>query len=206
VSSEIEHAILTLLLPLLKPLGEHRKSTAQPSRGRRRPRRRSKGAQLDQTTAITPGEPEISKHIVVGLSSTYRSLEAQARNRHEASTERRVPVDVVFVCRDALPEPACNSLPLLVALASPAEEPLRLVPVTEPAAQSIASVMDLPRASMFSICESAPGSRPLLQFVRDNIRPLEALNPAIGPTTGRYLPLKLATNLIPVSKKEKPVE
>lgn len=199
--------MLALLLPILRPIGDHRKSVARPSQGRNRAKR--KALDVEKGSQVHPAEdvPEISKYVSVGLNNTYRSLEAQARSHRDPTSVETLPsLDVVLVCRKALPEPACNSLPLLMASASSTTEgaePLRLIPITEQAATSIAAALDLPRAAMLGIGEAAPGVKPLIQYVREAVSAIDLSESRKGPSMAQYLPLKVETAQVPVNKKQK---
>lgn len=148
--------------------------------------------------------------MTIGLSSSYRSLEAQAqRRRYPSLAPTENMLAILFVCTTALPEPACNSLPLLLASASSTTagaEPIRLVPVTDQSAAAIASALDLPRASMLGVSESAPGAKPLMQFVRETFPPVDVPWLRSGPLPAQYLPLKVETARLSVGKRDKPIK
>ena len=109
----------------------------------------------------------------------------------------------MFVCRPALPDPACQSVPLLTAAASLTageSEPIRLVPISQEAEIAVAGALDLPRAAMLGLHESAPGARSLVQFVREAYKPPEVPWLRPGPIPG-YLPLKVETTHVTVGSK-----
>jgi ribonuclease P/MRP protein subunit POP3 len=73
---------------LIAPLGEHRKTHIQPSKGKKR-KRKSKDANDASTTATTeapPPPPEVGKHILIGINSITRHLEALAAQHAPPST------------------------------------------------------------------------------------------------------------------------
>ncbi|KAF9691808.1 hypothetical protein EKO04_010460 [Ascochyta lentis] len=74
VSHEDEEMVTELLCNLLIPLGEHRKRHIQPSKGKKR-KRDTKPAADDNHQ---PSPPAIGSHILVGLNSVTRHLEALA--------------------------------------------------------------------------------------------------------------------------------
>lgn len=153
--------------------------------------------------------PATGEHLTIGLTSTYRSLEAQAQRRREPSLARDGPaLAVVFVCREALPDPACTSLPLLLASASslvPSQgDTVHLVPFTQQAASAAALALDLPRVSMLGMTELAPGSKPLMQYVRETFAPVDIPWLRDGPLPAQYLPVNIEAVHIPVVQKDKP--
>jgi ribonuclease P/MRP protein subunit POP3 len=63
---------------LVTPLGDHRRNYIQPSKGKKR-KRNTKTAQNDSTLAETaPPLPEVDQHLLIGLNSVTRHLEALA--------------------------------------------------------------------------------------------------------------------------------
>ncbi|ETN39557.1 uncharacterized protein HMPREF1541_05783 [Cyphellophora europaea CBS 101466] len=202
-SQDIEEAVLALLLPLLRPVGEHRQHTARPSKGRNRskckPRTETNNSMVNETAGI----PEIAGQLTVGLTTTYRSLNAQARKLHDADSAAEPAMAVVFVCRKALPDPACASLPFLIVAASSKNQPaeaMRLVPVSEKAEMAIASALGLPRVAMLGLHEAATGTKPLVQYVREKFAPIDIPWLRAGPVP-QYFPLKVDTAHIPVVQK-----
>ncbi|KAH7065803.1 hypothetical protein BKA63DRAFT_608347 [Paraphoma chrysanthemicola] len=85
ISPHDQDIILDLVCNLLAPLGEHRKTHIQPSKGKKRKRKSQEqkhsenqndtSAQHDSTPLPAP---EIGKHILVGINSITRHLEALA--------------------------------------------------------------------------------------------------------------------------------
>jgi ribonuclease P/MRP protein subunit POP3 len=65
---------------LLTPIGDHRRTHVHPSKGKKR-KRTTKSGQDDAAkveTSTPPPAPEIGKHVLIGLNSVTRQLEAQA--------------------------------------------------------------------------------------------------------------------------------
>ncbi|KAF1833522.1 hypothetical protein BDW02DRAFT_631167 [Decorospora gaudefroyi] len=80
ISHDDEEVILALLCNLIAPLGDHRR-THNPSKGKKKRKRTTNTSQTDSTMtemASTPPPPEIGNHILVGLNSITRHLEALA--------------------------------------------------------------------------------------------------------------------------------
>ncbi|PSN73882.1 hypothetical protein BS50DRAFT_566807 [Corynespora cassiicola Philippines] len=89
ISHDDQHDILELLCSLLEPLGHHRKTHIQPSRGKKRKRNAkvaaaaaaqdpASGAEDADMADAPPPPPELSRHVLVGLNSVTRHLEALA--------------------------------------------------------------------------------------------------------------------------------
>jgi hypothetical protein len=207
VSPETEQELLSLLLPVLEPVGQRRRLYANSPGG-------SKKRKLDESS--TPGadkelqQPDVAKNLSIGLTSTYRQLNAEARPRaswpkDSDSTDPRLMA--IFMCREALPDPLCQSLPLLVAAAAAAStaghEGIRIVPISQDAEQQVASALGLPRAAMVGVRENTPNAGPLAQYVRTRFAtvadPLRHLRPQ-----SQYLPVKIEQRqvLIPPDTKK----
>ncbi|KAF1925635.1 uncharacterized protein M421DRAFT_102971 [Didymella exigua CBS 183.55] len=84
VSPEDQEIISELLCNLLAPLGEHRRAYIQPSRSKKR--KRNDKAHSDDFA--TPSTPAVGSHILIGLNSVTRYLEALAAS----SAPHTVPV------------------------------------------------------------------------------------------------------------------
>ena len=68
----------------------------------------------------------------------------------------------------------------------------RLVPLSPTAEARIAAALGLPRAGVVGIMEGAPGSGPLVEYVRQHVQPVEV--PWIQEAAkGAYLPLQTQT-------------
>lgn len=141
----------------------------------------------------------------MGLNSTVRILEAlvgglgsskSASGQSEASQKGPKDPDcpaVVFVCRSSLPEPVCQSLPVLVATASyrrQKAEPIRLVELSAKAEAVLSAALGLPRVSTFLVHHDAPGAGPLLRLIQEHIEPVEVPWLKEAPSTA-YLPVKV---------------
>ncbi|PVH81226.1 hypothetical protein DL98DRAFT_175372 [Cadophora sp. DSE1049] len=82
-SPQNQETILELLCSILSPIGQHRTNHVTPSKGKRSKKRKraeekkkaESRAEAGETLSIPP-TPEISSHIMVGLNSITRSLEA----------------------------------------------------------------------------------------------------------------------------------
>ncbi|KAL1796629.1 hypothetical protein ACET3X_005169 [Alternaria dauci] len=78
VSREDEQVILELLCNLITPLGDHRRTHIHPSKGKKRKRNTKQGGDDPATAEAVPTVPEIGKHLLIGLNSVTRHLEALA--------------------------------------------------------------------------------------------------------------------------------
>lgn len=78
---------------LLSPIGSHRKLYGNPSKGKRSKKRKRSNAKTKNTTALSgetaaiPPVPELSSHVIVGLSSISRHLENMCRVQSAKSHE-----------------------------------------------------------------------------------------------------------------------
>ncbi|KAJ4363591.1 RNase P and RNase MRP subunit [Neocucurbitaria cava] len=87
LSQDDQDIILDLTCNLIAPLGEHRKTHIHPSKGKKR-KRKCKPTENDSTTTEDPPPPapEIGKHILIGLNSVTRHLEALAAKNAPKTT------------------------------------------------------------------------------------------------------------------------
>ena len=206
VSTEVADAILHLLLPLLKPVGDYTREHETRSK-RRRKTKGSKSRAAGAAVPATTPHPAISSSLNVGFNSTIRMLEgligtsassdsAIAQEGSLALGEESTSCpEVVFVCRSALPEPICQSLPVMIATASKrarAVDPILLVELSIKAEAAISAALALPRVSVLAIRHQASGTGPLLQLVREHIDPLEIPWLHEAPLS-TYLPTKFNT-------------
>ncbi|KAF1941908.1 hypothetical protein EJ02DRAFT_403606 [Clathrospora elynae] len=98
IAPDHQEVILELLCNLITPLGDYRRTHIHPSKGKKR-KRTTKPSPDDSTMAETaPPPPDIGKHLLIGLNSVTRHLEALAaqnapttapvfasKNHHQAS-------------------------------------------------------------------------------------------------------------------------
>ncbi|KAF1847396.1 uncharacterized protein K460DRAFT_402753 [Cucurbitaria berberidis CBS 394.84] len=78
ISQQDQDILLDLICNLITPLGDHRRNHIHPSKGKKR-KRPCKAAQNDTTMGeAPPPPPEIGKHMLIGLNSVTRHLEALA--------------------------------------------------------------------------------------------------------------------------------
>jgi len=132
-------------------------------------------------------EPEILRHLTVGLNTTSRHLEIEAAlskpgalvpvdKEKETEQTSRKRLAVVF-----LPKPRDNlvysHLPLLCYTSSATHKDkaqrTRLVLLDSPCERTIATAMGLPRAGVIGVFDDAPGALSLLEYVRENVDPVE---------------------------------
>lgn len=189
-----EYHPLTHRISLLTPVGEHRKTHIQPSRGKKR--KRTTNAPQDNTPAPPP--PAIKAHILIGLNSVTRHLEAQAA----ATAPPTLPAYAAATCKNASsPEPTVKNtstssnhltsiilthphpslspshthIPTLLHLATlrqslgkPAE-PTRLITLPTSTDSRFASALHIPRVGAIGVFEGAPGARAFEEYVREHV-------------------------------------
>jgi ribonuclease P/MRP protein subunit POP3 len=190
---------------LLAPIGSHRAAWTMPSNGKRNRKRKRqevkrKGSNVGLKESEAPPAPEISSHLLVGLSSITRHLELISSNRivdgsHENSGSSGPIVScgsgidvehdgkikarhlaAVFVCRSSQPSVLHAHLPQLAATASlrnPNLQPTRLVQLPPGSEDRLSSALGLPRASFVAVMADAPHSKPLLDLVQELVPVIE---------------------------------
>ncbi len=204
VSSETADAVLSLLIPLLKPIGDHARERVVTLDEHGEGRKRSKRRTIVDTGVFSKDRPEIFSYLTIGFNSTVRMLEGigGTSKKTPAAIEQsqKTATDVkdagccptVFVCRSALPEPVSQSFPILIAIASlriESPQPMRLLELSARAEAAVSAALALPRVSVLAIQQDAPGAGLFLQFIREHVGPvaLPWLSEAPSPT---YLPVK----------------
>jgi ribonuclease P/MRP protein subunit POP3 len=173
---------------LVAPLGDHRKTHIHPSKGKKRKRK-----SMDDEHETPPPLPAIGKHVLVGINSVTRHLEAHAaRNapksmpvakderagrtnadKEEEEDIRRLSIIILTHPKPSI-SPAHAHFPTLLHLSSltPAittNTPTRLVPLASSSDARLASALHIPRVGALGIYEGAPGAKALEDFVRENI-------------------------------------
>jgi ribonuclease P/MRP protein subunit POP3 len=153
-------------------------------------------------------EPEILKYLTVGLNTTSRHLETEAAlskpgalvsvdKEKEAEKTSRKHLAVVF-----LPKPRDNlvysHLPLLCYTSSATQKDkvqrTRLVLLDPSCERTIATAMGTPRAGVIGVFDDAPGALSLLEYVRDNVDPIEVpwLEKALS---GQWMGMNVETHI-----------
>ncbi|KAJ8119011.1 hypothetical protein OPT61_g116 [Boeremia exigua] len=179
---------------LLAPLGEHRKTHIQPSKGKKRKRDTK-----SPPDAIKPPIPVIGPHILVGLNSVTRHLEALAAstappsasidesttNEHDRSVaedgrqSKVLPKPLSFIVLTH-PQPSLSPshahIPTLVHLATlrphseaKSSESTRLVTLPTSHDARYASSLHIPRVGAIGIYSGAPGAKALEEYVRSHV-------------------------------------
>ncbi|KAF2875103.1 hypothetical protein BDV95DRAFT_308498 [Massariosphaeria phaeospora] len=200
VSAKDQDVILDLLCDLLTPLSHHRKTHIQPSRGKKR--KRKANPDPENLDTAPPPPPEIGNHILVGLNSVTRHLEALVARTTPAtltahtSTEEQAgqatnpnsnsnttPLTLLIIPHSAPSSSAAHAhLPTLLHLShlaqtsdptSPTTPPPRLITLAPSSSPKLASALHVPRVSALGILSSAPGTSALLAYVRENIGAVE---------------------------------
>ncbi|KZM26817.1 Ribonuclease P [Ascochyta rabiei] len=197
VSHEDEEVVTELLCNLLTPLGEHRRTHVQPSKGKKRKR----DTRLHAHENPRPSPPAIGFHLLVGLNSVTRHLEALATrtappnaptresgasdkdgSATENETEKQLettlrPLSMVILThpRPSL-SPSHAHIPTLLHLAtlqprpgSKTSAPTRLVALPTSNDARFASALHIPRVGAIGIYEGAPGANALEEYVRQHV-------------------------------------
>ena len=145
--------------------------------------------------------PNIHEYITLGFNTTTRHLEALSRIPIVHNDARPVaarlpaarPVAAVFVPSHGHPTIVHDHLPMLcktASLATPSSLPVRLVFLSKDAEERLASSLKIPRVGPIGLLEDAPGSAPLINYVREMVPALEVpwLHKMIA---GIYIPVEI---------------
>lgn len=178
-----------MLDSLLEPIGRHRAVHAVKSSGKKsKKRKRTSEERPNPAAEQRPLEPEILKYLTVGLNTTSRHLEKEAAlskpgalsaaDKETKAEEQTIDKHLAVVF---LPKPKDNlvygHLPLLCYTTSCAQKNkaqcIRLVLLDPSCERTIATAMGLSRAGAIGVFDNAPGAAPLLEYVRDNVDPVE---------------------------------
>jgi ribonuclease P/MRP protein subunit POP3 len=201
--------VLLISYSLLEAVGRHRaahivKSSGKKSKKRKRMSEQKTGPPIESKLL----KPEILRYLTVGLNTTSRRLETEAalsnpgalitvdkENKAEQTPWKRLAV--VF-----LPKPKDNlvyaHLPLLCYTCSvnrkDKAQQTRLVLLDPSCERTIATAMGLPRAGVIGVFEDAPGAAPLLEYVRENVNPVEVpwLEKALS---GQWMGINVETHI-----------
>ncbi|CAJ2510158.1 Uu.00g060580.m01.CDS01 [Anthostomella pinea] len=184
IQPEDQETILELLCTLLAPLGRHRSEHARPSKGKRAKKRKRKEASEKETDAPSPPAPEILSYVDVGLTTVTRNMQKQAaegrllgllppgQTSAEVGNSAGRFYSVVFVARSGQANMLNSHLPQMVAVASnshPSRIPTRLVGLSKACEDRLSESLGIPRASCIALCDDAPNSEALVEFIRQRV-------------------------------------
>lgn len=175
-------------------------------RNKKRKRQEAKAqntAALSEETAAIPPMPELSSHILVGLSSISRHLEntchRQSAKSYETDRAQRAVtapnLAAVFVCRSSQPSALHAHLPQLIAsasISSPLLPPIRLVQLPQGCENRLCSSIGLPRVSFVGLLEDAPHCKTLIDLVRERV-PIIDMSWLKEVQSAKYRPVKINT-------------
>jgi ribonuclease P/MRP protein subunit POP3 len=179
---------------LLTPLGEHRMIQIHPSKSKKRKR----STKTSPEEAPQPPAPALTSHVVVGLNSVTRHLEALAASLAPPTapvkdTDKDVPnegngtqEDVEVALRPLSmvvlthPQPSLSPshahIPTLLHLAmlqstpkAMASESTRLIALPTSNDARFANALHIPRVGAIGIYEGAPGAKALEEYVRKHV-------------------------------------
>ncbi|KAH7408596.1 hypothetical protein DE146DRAFT_646688 [Phaeosphaeria sp. MPI-PUGE-AT-0046c] len=184
ISHDNQDVILALVCNLISPIGDHRKQHIHPSKGKKR-KRKSKEDGATQDDAPPPPPPEIGKHILVGINSITRHLEAlaaqtappampgaEARPNKEREQPRPISTLLVTHPKPSM-SPAHAHLPTLLHLSTLASatstSSTRLVPLSTATDARLAAALHIPRVGALAIFADAPGAKALEEFVQEKV-------------------------------------
>lgn len=162
-----------------------------------------------------PLPPEIAASLSIGFNSTERRLEAAAQRAapiaisNQGSSDARQtdlkPLVAVFIDRSGCSPILYSHLPRLLAaasMASPSEPTIQLVTLPKGSTARLSIALHIPRVSILGLEQDAPHTRPLVQFLREHVPPIETPWLRIIQE-GWYLPvaIKSITRIAPAKKE-----
>ncbi|KAF1967781.1 hypothetical protein BU23DRAFT_559117 [Bimuria novae-zelandiae CBS 107.79] len=181
--------IMDSLCNLLQPLGDHRKTYIHPSAGKKR-KRANKTSQKEahELPDAPPPPPEIGNHILIGLNSVTRHLEALAaqtapqdkekqnpsdQGQDQSKTSNPRPVALVLIPHNhptsSLPHAHIPTLVHLSTLNSSPETATRLLAFPPGCEPDIAAALHIPHVGALAVMEGAPGADALVAYVREQV-------------------------------------
>ncbi|KAH8724366.1 hypothetical protein GQ44DRAFT_618365 [Phaeosphaeriaceae sp. PMI808] len=193
ISHDDQQVILDLVCNLISPLGDHRKTHTHPSKGKKRKRSTK---EEEKKHASPPPTPEIHKHILIGINSITRHLEALAahnapstmpvaiekKDQKESQSNdqptqelQRYPSVLILTHPKPSLSPPHAHFPTLIHLTSPSSSSSsshttpRLIPLATSSDARLASALNIPRVGALAIFKDAPGAKVLEDFVRERV-------------------------------------
>ena len=134
---------------------------------------------------------------MVPVRSLLRNANGIANARDSPPPRRLVSrlLAAVFVPRVGHPPILHVHLPMLCKLASiafPQSLPIRLVSLPKGAEERLASSLCIPQVGLVGIIEGAPGSAPIIDYVRQHVQAVQIPWPE-KVLSGLYLPVEIKT-------------
>ncbi|RVX73510.1 hypothetical protein B0A52_02398 [Exophiala mesophila] len=183
IDPEEEAAILALLLPILRTVGDHRRRHVEIKEQKRKTRSTESQALAESPGHSSAVSANIQNYLTIGFNSTTQRLESLSVARRPPGLCRSPTngdaarsagqIAAVFVCRDCLPEIMTSSLPVLIATAAPRETRARLIEISPQAEAKMAHAVGLPRLGMLGLEAGAPGAEALLRRVMEKIQEID---------------------------------
>ncbi|KAJ2776959.1 RNase P and RNase MRP subunit [Coemansia javaensis] len=201
----VQGEIVDMLCAALQPLGAHfaeaRRAAKGAQRRRRRRRQRRAGRQAQgadsrdagPAEALGAGRPELHRHVVLGINSTTRALERQARRTEPSAAE---DLALVVACRGDVEAQLVAHLPGLAHAArggSAADSALRLVGAAAGAEKRLAAATGQQRVSVVGIRAGDAALDAVIQRARAGVAAPAVpwvgsdLRPALHPMAVREL-------------------
>jgi ribonuclease P/MRP protein subunit POP3 len=186
----------------LQPLGDHRRTHINPSKGKKRKRKSTQQPSLKSQSGDPSGEsgvqddlppppPETASHILIGLNSVSRHLEALAAQHAPASSvkssgdEEKEPGKKILDTKPSLQPLALviiphshppsslphTHIPTLIHLSNlnPSDTSTRLITLPPTSEARLASALHIPHVGALAIKEGTPGANALVQYAREHV-------------------------------------
>ncbi|TLS29883.1 hypothetical protein PpBr36_03378 [Pyricularia pennisetigena] len=217
VLPEDQDTVLELLCSLLSPLGDYRRAHLAPSRGKRSKKKSKRQASDGQTPGserVKPPPPELSAFVDVGLASITRCLQENSESSIISSSDdqqspensKRTPYAMILVARSGHSSAFHSHFPQMVAMASqsrPDQPSIRLVGFSKSCEDRLSDCLGVPRVSSVALRAGAPLSKPLIEFVRQNVPVIEI--PWVKEVAAGYQETKIKTVEASVGRKKQRV-
>jgi ribonuclease P/MRP protein subunit POP3 len=143
-------------------------------------------AKSKESDLAKPPSPLIENYITIGHNSTTRSLERSLKatqdakgqdceKEAQASKDEQMRLAVIFLTHstDYLPYRHLPTLTAMITSSNTSAPPILLVPLPEASEAKLAVALGIPRVGLVSICDNAPGATALLEYVRENVPPVD---------------------------------
>lgn len=164
---------------MLSPIGQHRRTHLRPSKGKREAKRKAPATVVKSDDGVPkPAKPELVDHVVVGFSAITRGLESMSGHNETFNTKESSEelYNMIFVSRGNQSAAFNCHFPKLVGAASKrcaSTEDIKLVGLSKPCSDRLASCLGIARVSSLAIKKDAPGVEALWAFVNNHVAPVD---------------------------------
>ena len=209
IQPDDQQTILDLLCMLLADLGQYHRSLSV-SKGKRRRWEKSKQENKELSESKNLPRPEIKSYVLIGFNEVQRHLDTMILEKAGAKVNTTNDTDdgsksqgtgkelvAVFVDRSNQPLIMTRHLPNMMATAASNGLPLWLVTLPGGVGIQLGETVGIPRLTFCALLANAPGSIPLLHYLKEHIQPIQSSR----SLSATFLPLKVETYSIEVESK-----